>query len=101
MRFLRPPLRPPSMVVKRCTGNANTDFGAPDTAPPSDAGPVDAAELHRFEILLTAYWQAFDTAVQWVNGKGLRKGPRGGGRDLTGIVQHVLGDDAGYLARLA
>jgi hypothetical protein len=88
-------------VIERCAGNANTDVGVPDIAPSSDANPVDAADLHRFETLLTAYWQAFDAAVQWADGRELRKGPRGGGRDLAGIVQHVLGAEAGYLARLA
>ena len=35
------------------------------------------------------------------SGKALRKGPRGGGRDLEAIVQHVRGAEVGYLARLA
>ena len=34
-------------------------------------------------------------------GKELRKGPRGGGRDVEGITRHVLNADAGYLSRLA
>jgi len=34
-------------------------------------------------------------------GKELRKGPRGGGRELEGVVRHVLGADAAYLRRLA
>ena len=37
--------------------------------------------------------QAFDGAVQSAAGKELRKGPRGGGRDLETIVEHVLGAD--------
>ena len=53
------------------------------------------------QTLLRACWQAFDQAVQAATGKELRKGPRGGGRELDGIVRHVLGGDASYLARLA
>ncbi len=88
-------------VIERLEGNATTDFGAPAIAPSSDARPVDDAELRRFQALLKACWQAFDAAARAAIGKELRKGPRGGGRDLEGIVQHVLGGDAGYLARLA
>jgi hypothetical protein len=88
-------------VVERLEGNTTTDFGAPDVAPASDLRPVDDAELRRFQTLLRAYWQAFDAAVQAATGKELRKGPRGGGRDLDEIGRHVLGAEAAYLARLA
>jgi hypothetical protein len=89
------------VVIEQLEGNTTTDFGAPDIAPSSDMKPVDKAEFQRFQTLLKAYWQAFDTAVRRASGKELRKGPRGGGRDLDGIVQHVSGADAGYLSRLA
>ncbi len=89
------------IVVERHKGNTTTDFGAPDVAPSSDTRSMDRAELERSRKLLTAYWQAFDAAVRKAAGKELRKGPRGGGRDLDGIVRHVLGADKSYLARLA
>ena len=38
--------------------------------------------------------------VETAVGKELRKGPRGGGRDLMGIVAHVMGADASYLRTL-
>ena len=88
-------------VVEQLEGNATTDFGAPDVALSSDTRPIDAAELERFQTLLAAYWQAFDMAARKASGKELRKGPRGGGRDLEGIIRHVLGADQNYLARLA
>src|SRR3970282_1192549 len=66
----------------------------------SDSNPVDDAELRRFQRLLEAYWLAFDAAARSAAGKELRKGPRGGGRDLDRIVQHVLGGDASYLSSL-
>ncbi|MGB6421118.1 MAG: DinB family protein [Anaerolineales bacterium] len=40
-------------------------------------------------------------AVQRATGRELRKGPRGGGRDIDKILDHVLEADQGYLARLA
>jgi hypothetical protein len=88
-------------VVERLEGDATTDFGAPSITPSADKRPLDEAELKRFQTLLTAYWQAFDTAVGAASGKELRKGPRGGGRELEGIVGHVIDGDKGYLARLA
>ena len=41
-----------------------------------------------------------DITVEAANGKALRSGPRGGGRNLEGIVQHVLGAEGGYLSAL-
>lgn len=88
-------------VVERLAGTSTTDFGAPDVAPAQDAEPISEPQRQRFQMLLQACWAAFDEAVQAAAGKELRKGPRGGGRDLEGIVQHVLGADANYLRRLA
>jgi hypothetical protein len=89
------------VVVERLAGTATTDFGAPDVAPSSDAGPLDEAELQRFQILLRACWQAFDAAVKAASGKELRKGPRGGGREVDEIGWHVVNAEKGYLNRLA
>ena len=87
-------------VVERLAGTSTTDFGAPDIAPARDAEPFDAAARERSEAILTAIWRAFDRAVRAAEGKELRKGPRGGGRDRDGIVRHVLGADAAYLRRV-
>lgn len=87
-------------VVERLRGNATTDFGAPDIEPPADREPVGDADLTRLRKLLEASWRAFDVAVDGARGKTLRKGPRGGGRELDAIVDHVLGADAGYLSAL-
>ncbi len=87
-------------VVERLKGNATTDFGAPDLVPASDTQPLDDAELRRLQAILKACWRAFDAAVETAKGKALRAGPRGGGRTLDGIVQHVLGAERGYLSRL-
>ncbi|MFN8484221.1 MAG: hypothetical protein U0768_14380 [Anaerolineae bacterium] len=88
-------------VVERLEGNATTDFGAPDIAPSSDTRPIDEAERTRLQALLQAYWGAFDAAADAAVSKELRKGPRGGGRDVEGITRHVMGAEGGYLNRLA
>ncbi len=87
-------------VVERLEGNATTDFGVPVVALSNDARPIAAAELERSQTLLAAYWKAFDRTTKKATGKELRKGPRGGGRDLEGIILHVIGVDQSYLTRL-
>jgi hypothetical protein len=87
-------------VVERLKGNATTDFGAPGMAPASDARPVNSEELYRFEKLLKACWRTFDANIKTAGEKTLRLGPRGGGRQLESIVEHVLGSDAGYVNQL-
>jgi hypothetical protein len=88
------------VVAERLEGNSTTDFGVPGIAPAYDRQPVDAAELRRLEALLKGCWQAFDRAVLAASDKELRKGPRGGGRDLDKIIGHVLDADTGYLRQL-
>jgi len=87
-------------VTERVPGSAGTDFGAPGGVPEADQRPFDDAELQRSQAILTAIWGAFDMAAESAVGVALRKGPRGGGRDLEGIVYHVRGADGGYLGRL-
>lgn len=88
------------VVVERLAGNATTDFGAPDRAPASDAQPLTDAELKRLQAILKACWRAFDATVDLAEGQTLRTGPRGGGRTLDKIVEHVLGAEQSYLTAL-
>jgi hypothetical protein len=107
-RVLRPAgiaLEPPAAtsdlaVAERLTGNATTDFGAPDRAPSADSRPLEETDRDRFAAILSACWAAFDTAARDASGTQLRKGPRGGGRDVDAIVQHVLDAERSYLRRL-
>jgi hypothetical protein len=87
-------------VIQRVEGNATTDFGAPDAALESDADQVDPDELARLKAILGGCWEAFDQAVKKARGKDLRKGPRGGGRDLEKIIDHLVEGDKSYLARI-
>jgi hypothetical protein len=88
------------VVVERLPGTKTTDFGAPDAMPAQDTTVLDGADLQRYETLLAAYWQAFADTADGAMGRELRKGPRGGGRDVAGIVSHVLSAEAAYLRRL-
>ncbi len=88
------------VVAERLTGNATTDFGAPDLAPAGDGEPVDDADLRRLQAVLAACWRAWDAVVQRAAGQPLRTGPRGGGRGLDGLNEHVLGAEQSYLSAL-
>ncbi len=92
---------PAARVVERLGGNATTDFGAPDVATSLEARPMDAAELRRSETILRACWGALDGAAEAAAGRPLRAGPRGGGRSLDKILDHVLDAEQGYLGRLS
>jgi hypothetical protein len=87
-------------VVERLPGNTTTDFGAPDCAPAADARPVADRDLKRFNSLLEACWKTFDAAAAHAAGKELRRGPRGGGRELEKILEHVVGAEGGYASAL-
>lgn len=89
------------VIAERLPGNSTTDFGAPAAVPAADERPISDAELERLVVLLQACWRAFDAAALAAEGKSLRKGPRGGGRDLPRIRQHVVDANLAYLAKLA
>jgi hypothetical protein len=89
------------VVIERHEGNATTDFGAPVVVLDADREPFDQVALERSQKILQACWQAFDSAAEQATGKELQKGPRGGGRDLEKITNHVLDADRGYLSRVA
>ncbi len=87
-------------VVERLPGNTGTDFGAPSIAPAFDSTPMGDDEVQRSLALLESIWQAFDAAARQAQGKELRKGPRGGGRDLEKILRHVWESEEAYLRQL-
>jgi hypothetical protein len=88
------------VVVERLTGNTTTNFGAPNLALSRDTEPIEPEELHRWQLVLKACWRAFDRAAEAASGQTLRKGPRGGGRELAKISEHVRGVEAAYLTSL-
>jgi hypothetical protein len=87
-------------IIKRLKGNTGTDFGVPTLGLATDSEPIAAAELERLKLLLQACWRAFDRAAKSAKGLELRKGPRGGGRDLDKITAHVVEADQAYIVHL-
>ncbi len=87
-------------VVAKVDGGATTDFGAPEREAPGDERPLDAADLARQLKLLDASWRALERAASAARGKRLRTGPRGGGRDLDKMMEHVRGAERAYLSKL-
>jgi len=87
-------------VVERVKGNATTDFGAPGVPARVDDPPLKGNDAERLIAVLRACWAALDRAADRAEGVTLRKGPRGGGRDLDQILRHVAEAERGYLPRI-
>ena len=87
-------------VVERLQGGPGTDFGVPSVIPEADRAALHLPELDRLEAILVAAWRAFDDAAESAAGRSLSTGPRGGGRPLEHIVDHVREADAAYLVQL-
>lgn len=76
-------------------GNATTEFGAPGRIADADRRSTTAEEADRLARLVAAAWTALDAAAASAP-EELRKGPRGGGRDTSKIVEHALLADNAY-----
>jgi hypothetical protein len=87
-------------VVERLDGGSGTEFGVPSAVPKADERKLDQAELGRQRALLEAAWATFDAAAEAARGVELRKGPRGGGRDLDKMIGHVHEAEVAYLHQL-
>jgi hypothetical protein len=87
-------------IQERYTGISAADFGVPESDLPTDSQSVSPSEIKFFKTLLTACWKTFDDAVEMARNHELKKGPRGGGRELDKIVEHVHDVDEGYLKKL-
>ncbi|HUG47909.1 MAG TPA: hypothetical protein VMP67_05795 [Candidatus Limnocylindria bacterium] len=83
-------------VIERLKGDATTDFGAPGAIPAADGESLEEAALRDWMAMLAACWASFDAAVDAARGRELSTGPRGGGRALEAIVEHVQGAHASY-----
>jgi hypothetical protein len=88
------------VVIARYKGNATTDFGSPGVVPDTDQGPLEVMEFIQNQKILLACWKVLGQAAQTAAGRDLRKGPRGGGRDLEEILAHVGGAAQAYLTRI-
>lgn len=97
----RPPVTTRGLdVIERITGDGGTEFGVPGKAAAAEDEPITAADLRRLTALLRASWSLFDAAARKAVGVELTKGPRGGGRELAKIIEHVREAEVAYLGQL-
>jgi len=87
-------------VVERLTGGGGTEFGVPSAVAGSEGDPLTPTELKRMVALLEASWKSFDAAARKAEGVQLRVGPRGGGRQVPKIIEHVAEAEVAYLGQL-
>lgn len=86
-------------VTERVRGGGGTEFGIPSTPARAEEEPI-GDDLDRLVSLLRAAWNTFDDAVEAARGHRLSTGPRGGGRDLSRMVDHVRDAEVAYLSKL-
>jgi hypothetical protein len=87
-------------VVERVEGGTSTEFGIPAAAAAGDDAELSAREITRLLRLLRAAWATFDVTAARHQGVQLTLGPRGGGRQVPKMMEHVRDADAGYLTQL-
>jgi hypothetical protein len=97
--------RPPATirgldVVERSRGGSGTEFGVPSNAARVEAEALRGAQLDRAIALLEAAWATFDRSAETAHGTELRLGPRGGGRQVPKMVEHVREAEAAYVHQL-
>ena len=87
-------------VVERLGGGGSTEFGVPSSPAAAEDAPLTARDVKRLVSLLEAAWATFDAAADGARGLKLRLGPRGGGRQVPKMVEHVREAEAAYLHQL-
>jgi hypothetical protein len=98
--FTPPKTIRPLDVVERLTGGGGTEFGVPGAPAAAEAAELGARETNRLISLLQAAWITFDRASAGATGTILRLGPRGGGRQVPKMVDHVRDAESAYLHQL-
>jgi hypothetical protein len=83
-------------VVQRQSGGSGTEFGVPSSTATAENDPLEGRELTRMLALLEAAWATFDAAAKRAGGTQLRLGPRGGGRQVPKMIDHVREAEAAY-----
>jgi hypothetical protein len=78
---------------------SHVDFGALGTAAALDSEPLTAAQAKRLATLVQAAWGYLDDVIAGAPA-GLRKGPRGGGRDRDAVFDHVIAAETAYARKL-
>jgi hypothetical protein len=86
-------------VVDTLPGTVTTEFGAPDVPSELETAPMDDTDWERQIALLQASWAHFDEIGARVS-EELQKGPRGGGRNRSRILDHVFESERAYVRNL-
>ncbi len=87
------------VVVERLQGNANTAWGVPSVIAPAETRPIDAVVAEQRVALIRASWEMLEEVVA-ASPVELRKGPRGGGRELDEIRHHVIEAERDYARKI-
>jgi len=82
-------------VVERSGGGGGTEFGVPSNVTDQDCRRVAAQDADRLARLVDAAWRTFEQVAAGAP-EELRKGPRGGGRETSKMVAHVVEADEAY-----
>jgi hypothetical protein len=82
-------------VVERTAGGGGTEFGVPSNVTEQDRRRTTPAQAKRLASLVEAAWRTF-SRVAAAAPEELRKGPRGGGRDTSKMIGHVVEADQAY-----
>jgi hypothetical protein len=98
--FTPPATRRGLQVVQRVKGDGGTEFGVPGKAATAEKEAVSTRDLHRMIAILEACWSILDSSAKKADGVELTKGPRGGGRELPKIMEHVREAEVAYLGQL-
>lgn len=86
------------VVIEHLPGNSTTEYGAPDAVAAAE-WEVTAPELRKLHALHTACLEAFDATCEAAP-EELLKGPRGGGRTTSKIIEHVAFAEKAYASKL-
>jgi len=87
------------VVSERVAGDASTAFGVPAIVAAADRSPVSPADAARIASIVEAAWVELERIASAAP-EELRKGPRGGGRDKSKVVRHVLDAESAYASVL-
>ncbi len=82
-------------VIERSGGGGGTEFGVPSLVTKHDERRLTGAQADRLARLVEAAWHTFDETAAGAP-EELRKGPRGGGRNTSKIVSHVIESENAY-----
>ena len=87
-------------IVERQEGGGGTEFGVPSSTARPESDPLPTRELNRLIALLEASWATFDAAARRAEGTTLTLGPRGGGRQVPKMIEHVREAESAYVHQL-